>query len=86
MVVAKEKCVDFAKDKCFRPFIDAIIVVGKKKLARKLVGLVSMPERSSISKWVSLIGVNKCVYEITNKKASELLASDSRYEWFFEQR
>ncbi|KDP21393.1 hypothetical protein JCGZ_21864 [Jatropha curcas] len=81
LAAAKEKCVGFAKDKCSTPFREARIAVGEgavgKKTMRKLVCLVSMPQRS---KWVSLLGFNKCEFGITNCKASELLGPDPNYE------
>ncbi|KAJ8749525.1 hypothetical protein K2173_025720 [Erythroxylum novogranatense] len=84
MSSAKEKCVGFASNKCWRPFNDARIVVTKDKVERlvvkKLASLVSLPESS---KWVGLIGDVVSEIDVTNQRASELLAGDVKYEWFF---
>lgn len=82
LVAAKEKCVGFAKDKCWRPFRDARIAAEERTAVRKLVCLVSMPERS---KWASLIGFDKCEFRVTNYRANEFLGSDAKYERFFKQ-
>lgn len=87
LAAAKEKCIWFAKDKCWRPFSEARIAAEEgtvsEKMVRKLVCLVSMPERS---KWAGLIEFDESEFGITNHKASELLGSDPNYEWFFKQR
>ncbi|XP_002520953.2 uncharacterized protein LOC8276693 [Ricinus communis] len=86
LVAAKEKCVGFAKEKCFRPFSEARIAVGKEEVVKRLMCLVSVPEKTGI-KWFSLMGIDdKCRFGITNQKASELLAFDPKYTWFFKQK
>ncbi|CAK7346514.1 unnamed protein product [Dovyalis caffra] len=81
LVAAKEKCLAFAKEKCWKPFRDARIAVREEEVVRNLVSLVSVPEASS--KWISLIGSWKFKFGVTNCKASELLGSNSKYQWFF---
>uniref|UniRef100_A0A2P2QSY2 Uncharacterized protein LOC105126802 n=1 Tax=Rhizophora mucronata TaxID=61149 RepID=A0A2P2QSY2_RHIMU len=85
MAAAKEKCAGFAKDKCWRPFSDARIAGVRLQAVKKLVGLVSTPERSSRSVWVALMGADDCGFGFTNYRASELLARDPKYEWFFKR-
>lgn len=81
LVVAKEKCIGFANEKCLKPFKDARIAVREDEIVRNLVCLVSVPERSS--KWASLIAFGKFDSRVTNRRASDLLGSNAKYQWFF---
>ena len=59
-ITAKEKCVEFAKDKCATPFRDARIAVNETtrvnpKVARKLISWASVPDRCT---WINLIGLD----------------------------
>lgn len=81
LVAAKDKCVGFAKEKCWKPFRDARIAVTEEEVVRNLVSLVSVPQRSS--KWISLIGFGKFNFGVTNFRASEFLGSNKNHAWFF---
>ncbi|KAL4604673.1 hypothetical protein ACB092_10G206900 [Castanea dentata] len=79
-VTAKEKCVAFAAEKCATPFRDAWIATRvNPKVARRLIGWASVPERCT---WINLIGLDLGDREFgeTNcYKASELLGSNTDF-------
>lgn len=86
LVVAKDKCAGFAKDRLLRPFRDARIAgrVGPKEV-EKLVRWASLPETKR-SSWRDLIGsewLGEREFGVrTNYKATDLLGSDNNYERF----
>ncbi|KAM6541311.1 hypothetical protein CsatB_005758 [Cannabis sativa] len=82
LAVAKEKCSGFAKERCLKSFRDARVVERGRglnsKQVQKLVGLVSMGDKSTL---VRLIGFNQLVshreFGTRYYRASELLGSCS---------
>ncbi|GAV89562.1 hypothetical protein CFOL_v3_32976 [Cephalotus follicularis] len=74
LAAAKDKCSGFAKEKCEKPFKYARIAVGEEEVW-KLVGFVSVPERSE---FVSLVGLDLFGFGVTNYRAYQLLASKAK--------
>ncbi|KAL1351552.1 hypothetical protein HN51_015460 [Arachis hypogaea] len=74
---AKEKCVEFAKDKCLVPFRDARIRVKERgfdsKRAVRLIHWASVPERTL--RVISALGFD-AELGVTNRRAGELVRYD----------
>ncbi|RYR01082.1 hypothetical protein Ahy_B06g079940 [Arachis hypogaea] len=74
---AKEKCVEFAKDKCLVPFRDARIRVKERgfdsKRAGRLIHWASLPERTF--RVISALGFD-AELGVTNRRAGELARYD----------
>ena len=79
-VMAKEKCVVFVVEKCATPFRNAWIAMhGNSKVARRLIGWASVPERCT---WINSTGLDlgDCEFSETNRyRASELLGSNTDF-------